>query len=66
MSLEEFKNWNIDQVKARYKELKKESFDLRLKSGTGQLTDYSQVKKVRKQLAQLLTYAKQKGFKNIR
>ena len=31
MSLEEYKDWNKDQVSARYKELKKEAFDLRLK-----------------------------------
>ena len=66
MSLEDYTDWNIDQVKARYKELKKESFDLRIKSGTAQLTDYSRIKKVKRELARLLTYARQKGFENIR
>lgn len=66
MSLNEYKNWNIDQVKARYKELKKELFDLRMKSGLNQLTDYSKIKKTKREIARLLTYAKQAGFKNIR
>jgi large subunit ribosomal protein L29 len=66
MSLEKYKDWNSDMVKARYKELKKEAFDLRIKAGIGQMTDYSKVKKVKREIAQLLTYAKQKGFTKIR
>lgn len=66
MSLEEYKDWNIDQVKARFKELKKEFFDLRLQAGTSQLTNYSRIKKVKREIARLLTYASQKGFENVR
>lgn len=66
MSLEDYKNWNIDQVKARYVELKKESFDLRFQAGTGQLTNYSKIKKVKREIARLLTYARVKGFENVR
>ena len=66
MSLNEYKGWNIDQVKARYKELRKELFDLRMKSGLNQLTDYSKVKKMKREIAKLLTYAKREGFNNIR
>lgn len=65
MSLEEYKDWNIDQVKARYKELKKDWFDLRFQAGTSQLTDYSKIKKVKREIARLLTYATQKGFENV-
>jgi len=66
MSLEDYKDWNKEQVKARYRELKKEFFDLRMQSGTGQLTDYSKIKKVRREIARLLTYAKQQGFEKVR
>ncbi|MFH1515380.1 MAG: 50S ribosomal protein L29 [bacterium] len=66
MSLEKYLDWNNAQVKARYKELKKEFFDLRLKSGIGQLTDYSKIKKVKREIARLLTYAKKQGFMKVR
>jgi len=66
MSLAEFKGWNLDQVKARYKELKKELFELRVKAGMNQLTDSAKIEKARRELARLLTYAKQQDFKNIR
>lgn len=66
MSLEDYKDWNKDQIKARYKELKKEYFDFRFKSGTAQLTDYSKIKKVKREIARLLTYARQKDFEKIR
>lgn len=66
MSLEEYKGWNIDQIKAQYKELKKELMSLRMKSGMNQLTDYSKIKKARKSIARLLTYAKIKKFDKIR
>jgi len=66
MSLDEYKGWNIDQIRARYKEIKKELMDLRIKSGLNQLTDYSRIKKTRRSLARLLTYAKIRKFDKIR
>lgn len=66
MSLEDYLDWNEAQVKARYVELKKEFFDLRLQSGIGQLTDYSKIKKVKREIARLLTYAQKQGFEKIR
>jgi len=66
MSLNEYKGWNVDQVKARYKELRKELFDLRMKAGLNQLTSYSKVKKTRREIARLLTFAKREKFGNIR
>lgn len=66
MSLEEFRNWNKEQIKAHYKDLKRKAFDLRFKAGVAQLSDYSQIKKVKKEIAQILTVAREKGFKDIR
>jgi ribosomal protein L29 len=66
MRAEDYKGWNIDQVRARYKELKRELFDQRIKSGVNQLQDYSKLKKTKKAIAKLLTYAKREGFSKIR
>ena len=45
----------IDELEAKLVEDKKEQFNLRIQQSTGQLTNTAQVRKVRKEIAQINT-----------
>ena len=57
-SLNEFKKLNSDQITEKIDQLRKDLFDLRFKQATRQLNETHKFKKIKKQVAQLLTLSK--------
>ena len=57
-SLKEFKKLNSDQITEKIDQLRKDLFDLRFKQATRQLNETHKFKKIKKQVAQLLTISK--------
>ena len=57
-SLKEFKKLNSDQITEKIDQLRKDLFDLRFKQATRQLNETHKFKKIKKQVAQLLTLSK--------
>lgn len=57
---EELKSLTVDQLKERIEEQRREQLSLKLNALTTHIKDYSQFKKVRKNIARLLTYLNQK------
>lgn len=58
---EELKNLNVQQLKDKIEELRREMFTLKLDKSVKHIKDYSQYKKLRKAIAQALTYLAQKS-----
>ena len=56
----DLKSFDIESLKKEIVRLKKELFDLRLNASGGQVKDYSQFKKIRKEIARALTFLNQK------
>jgi ribosomal protein L29 len=59
MNKSELKNLTYDELMARAAAWRKEFFDLKLSVSTGQVKDYSQFKKLQKNIARALTVAAQ-------
>ena len=57
---ERLNQMSIKDLESKFYELKKELFSLRLNSMTAHIKDYSQFKKVKKDVARVLTYLNQK------
>ena len=57
-SLKEFKKLNSGQITEKIDQLRKDLFDLRFKQATRQLNETHKFKKIKKQVAQLLTISK--------
>ncbi len=57
-SLKEFKKLNSEQITEKIDQLRKDLFDLRFKQATRQLNETHKFKKIKKQVAQLLTLSK--------
>ena len=51
----EIRAMSLDELETKLTECKKEQFNLRIQQSTGQLTNTAQVRKVRKQIAQINT-----------
>lgn len=51
----DLKAMTIDELESKLAENKKEQFNLRVQQSTGQLTNTAQVRKVRKEIAQINT-----------
>ncbi|MEI9900450.1 MAG: 50S ribosomal protein L29 [Hyphomicrobium sp.] len=60
MSAEAFRDLTLDQLDDQLHKLKKEQFNLRFQRASGQLENTSRVRTVRRDIARLLTVARQK------
>ena len=55
MELKELRNKSAQELTAHLSELRNEQFKLRMQKGSGQLTQTHQVKRVRREIAQVKT-----------
>ncbi|MGI9407395.1 MAG: 50S ribosomal protein L29 [Hyphomicrobiaceae bacterium] len=60
MKVSEIKDLSADQLDDELAKLKKEQFNLRFQTATGQLENTSRVRQVRRDIARIKTIAKQK------
>lgn len=60
MKIEEIKNLSVDELRTRKRELRQESFHLRLQQQSGQLEKPSQLREIRREVARLETVLTQK------
>jgi len=60
MKAEGFRDMTLDQLDDQLQKLKKEQFNLRFQRASGQLENTSRVRTVRRDIARLLTVARQK------
>lgn len=61
---EELKDMDKSQLKQKMEEMRQELFGLRLNASTTHIKDYSQFKKLRKDIARALTFYNQKVTNN--
>ncbi|CDO47091.1 50S ribosomal protein L29 [Bartonella henselae] len=64
MRARELRAQTLDQMKDELVKLKKEQFNLRFQKATGQLEKVSRVKKVRRDIARVKTFLRQKINEN--
>ena len=60
MKIEEIRGMNPDQLKDQLLQLKKEQFNLRFQAASGQLENTARVRVVRRDIARVMTIARQK------
>jgi large subunit ribosomal protein L29 len=60
MKAEGFRDLTVDQLDDQLQKLKKEQFNLRFQRASGQLENTARVRSVRRDIARLLTVARQK------
>ncbi|VAW49127.1 LSU ribosomal protein L29p (L35e) [hydrothermal vent metagenome] len=60
MTAKELNEKSVDELKVELLELLKEQFNLRMQHATGQLSNSSQLKKVRRTVARVKTIIRQK------
>ena len=60
MKIKEIKELSVDELQIRSRELKKESFNLRLQQQTGQLEKPSQIRSIRREIARIETVLSQR------
>ncbi len=60
MKAEEFRDMSLDQLDDQLVKLKKEQFNLRFQRASGQLENTARVRQVRRDIARLMTIARQK------
>ncbi|MDX2266007.1 MAG: 50S ribosomal protein L29 [Hyphomicrobiales bacterium] len=60
MKLEQMKDLSADQLQDELIKLKREQFNLRFQKATGQMENTSRVRQVRRDVARILTLARQK------
>lgn len=60
MDAVEFRDMSLDQLDDQLVKLKKEQFNLRFQSASGQLENTSRVREVRRDIARVLTIAAEK------
>jgi large subunit ribosomal protein L29 len=58
-----YHDMTTDELKAKYADLKNELFNLRFQHATGQLKDPLQIRKVKKDIARVLTILKERELK---
>jgi len=63
MTAKELNEKSVDELKVELVELLKEQFNLRMQNATGQLSNSSQLKKVRRSIARVKTIIRQKVSK---
>jgi large subunit ribosomal protein L29 len=60
MAIGDFKDLSLDQLDDQLARLKKEQFNLRFQSASGQNENTSRVRQVRRDIARIMTVARQK------
>ncbi len=60
MKAAEFRDMSLDQLDDQLVKLKKEQFNLRFQGASGQLENTSRVRQVRRDIARVMTIARQK------
>lgn len=60
MKASEFRDMTIDQLDDQLSKLKKEQFNMRFQRASGQLENTSRVRQIRRDIARVMTVAKQK------
>ncbi len=60
MKAAEFRDMTLDQLDDQLVKLKKEQFNLRFQAASGQLENTSRVREVRRDVARVMTIARQK------
>ncbi|MCB1513570.1 MAG: 50S ribosomal protein L29 [Hyphomicrobiaceae bacterium] len=60
MKAAEFRDMSLDQLDDQLLKLKKEQFNLRFQKASGQLENTSRVREVRRDIARVMTVARQK------
>jgi large subunit ribosomal protein L29 len=60
MKLEQMRDLSADQLQDELIKLKREQFNLRFQKATGQMENTSRVRQVRRDVARILTIARQK------
>ena len=64
MKPSEIRALSAAEIKAKVNELREEAMNLRFQDVSGQLTDYSRVREVRRDIARLNTILREKELKN--
>lgn len=63
MKPSEIRNMSAAEINAKINELRNEAMNLRFQDVSGQLTDYSRVREVRRDIARLLTILRENELK---
>ena len=63
MKPSEIRNMSAAEINAKVNELRNEALNLRFQDVSGQVTDYSRVREVRRDIARLLTILREKEMK---
>ena len=63
MKPSEIRNMSAAEINAKVEELRNEAMNLRFQDVSGQLTDYSRVREVRRDIARLLTILREQELK---
>ena len=63
MKPSEIRAMSADQINAKVNELRQEAMNLRFQDVSGQVTDYSRVREVRRDIARLLTILREMELK---
>ena len=63
MKPSEIRNMSAEEINAKVNELRNEAMNLRFQDVSGQLTDYSRVREVRRDIARLLTILREMELK---
>jgi len=66
MKPSEIRNMSAAEINAKVNELRNEAMNLRFQDVSGQLTDYSRVREVRRDIARLLTILREMELKEGR
>jgi len=61
MKIKEIKEMSVEDLQQRKRELEKEGFNLRLQKQTGQLEKPSQIRAIRREIAQVKTILTQRS-----
>ena len=61
MKAKEIRQENIDQLQGRLVELRKSQFNLRVQRATGQISEVSQFRKVKRNIARVKTVMREKS-----
>ena len=59
-SARELRNWTVEELRAREKELREELFNMRFQIATGELGNTARIKLAKRELARVLTVLKEK------
>ena len=55
MADKELRNLSVDELSARIEDAREELMNLRFRQATGELTDFNQIRRTRREIARMLT-----------